>query len=47
MGWKQKDLAQRINVSPAIIQEYENGKATPDGGIISKLNRVRSRNYNY
>ena len=27
---KQKDLATKINVQPQIIQQYENGKATPD-----------------
>lgn len=36
----QKDLAVKINVKPTLIQEYESGKAVPDGQIINKLNRV-------
>lgn len=39
-GWKQSELAEKINVKPTVITEYENGKAIPDGGVITKLNRV-------
>lgn len=35
----QKDLATAINAKPQIIAEYENGKAIPDPGVISKLER--------
>jgi len=35
----QKDLATAINAKPQVIQEYENGKAIPDPGVISKLER--------
>lgn len=36
----QKELAQKINVNPNIIQQYENGKAVPDNQILQKLRRV-------
>jgi len=36
----QKELAQKINVQPNIINGYENGTAIPDRRIISKLKRV-------
>jgi len=39
-GLKQAELAQRVQVPAKVIQEYENGKAQPDGQVISKLNRV-------
>ena len=37
---KQKDLANKINVQPQIIQQYENAKATPDVKLLQKLERV-------
>jgi len=37
---KQKDLANKINVQPQVIQQYENGKATPDIKLLQKLERV-------
>jgi putative transcription factor len=37
---KQKDLANKINVQPQVIQQYENGKAAPDIKILQKLERV-------
>jgi putative transcription factor len=40
LNMKQKDLANKINVLPQIIQQYENGKATPDVKILQKLERV-------
>ena len=40
LNMKQKDLANKINVQPQIIQQYENGKATPDVKILQKLERV-------
>lgn len=39
-GLKQKDLASRLNIKPAIIQEYEQGKAQPDGSLISRIERI-------
>lgn len=35
----QKDLATAINEKPQVIAEYENGKAIPNGQIISKIER--------
>lgn len=35
----QAQLAQKLNLQSSIITSYENGKAIPDGQIISKLNR--------
>ena len=39
-GMTQKELAQKINVKPAIINDYESGKAVPDPKIINKLKRI-------
>jgi len=39
-GWQQKDLAQRLNVKPSVINDYESGKALPQPGFIQQLNRV-------
>jgi putative transcription factor len=36
----QAQLAQQINVKPAIINVYEQGKGVPDNTVISKLERV-------
>eukprot|EP00578_Thalassiosira_sp_NH16_P024201 CAMPEP_0181102786 /NCGR_PEP_ID=MMETSP1071-20121207/14505_1 /TAXON_ID=35127 /ORGANISM="Thalassiosira sp., Strain NH16" /LENGTH=169 /DNA_ID=CAMNT_0023185791 /DNA_START=99 /DNA_END=608 /DNA_ORIENTATION=+ len=36
----QKDLATKINEKPQIVGEYENGKAIPNGQLISKMERV-------
>ena len=38
--WKQKDLAQKINEQPTIINQYECGKAIIDHKIIGKIERV-------
>lgn len=35
----QKELAQLCNLPAGTIQEYESGKAVPEGAVISKLNR--------
>ncbi len=35
----QKDLAQRLNVQPAVITSYENGKAIPDHQMLQKIAR--------
>lgn len=39
-GLSQKELAEKINVKAAVVTEYEQGKAIPDPGVISKLNRA-------
>ena len=36
----QAQLATAINERPQIIQEYENGKAIPNPGVINKLDRA-------
>ena len=39
-GWKQVQLAQALNVKVTVINQYESGKAIPDGGLIAKMNRI-------
>lgn len=36
----QKQLAQKINVKPDIVNSYENGKAMPDNNILQKLRKA-------
>ena len=36
----QKDLALKVGENVKIIQEYENGKATPKGEVIVKLDKA-------
>lgn len=36
----QKQLAAKLNIKPSVIQEYEQGKAQPNGQLISRLDRV-------
>jgi len=36
----QKDIAQKVNEKPTIIQDYESGKAIPNPQILGKLERV-------
>ena len=36
----QAQLAKQVNISPKVLQSYENGKASPDQGILSKLSRA-------
>jgi len=38
----QKDVAQRINEKPSVLQDYEAGKAVPSPQILGKLERVLS-----
>lgn len=38
----QKDLAQKINEKPSVIQDYESGKAIPSAQILSKMERILS-----
>eukprot|EP00466_Bigelowiella_natans_P019606 jgi/Bigna1/91777/estExt_fgenesh1_pg.C_1180031 len=39
-GLTQKQLANMIQVQQSVIQQYENGKAIPNGQVISKLARA-------
>ncbi|KAL5529457.1 hypothetical protein ACEPAG_5442 [Sanghuangporus baumii] len=36
----QKDLAQKVNEKPSVIQDYEAGKAIPNPQILGKLERA-------
>lgn len=36
----QAQLAQAMNVTPRVIQDYESGKAIPDGGTLSRMARA-------
>ena len=36
----QKDVAQKINEKPSVLQDYEAGKAIPNPQILGKLERV-------
>ncbi|KAK7693173.1 multiprotein-bridging factor 1 [Cerrena zonata] len=38
--FSQKDLAQKVNEKPSVIQDYESGKAIPNPQILSKLERA-------
>jgi len=39
-GLTQAELAQKLNVKPQVIQEYESGKAIPDGQMLARIARV-------
>jgi len=39
-GWTQAQLAQAINEKPQVVNQYESGKAIPNGQIINKMERV-------
>jgi putative transcription factor len=36
----QKQLAQKINVRPNLIAEYEQGKVVPSRAVLNKINRA-------
>jgi len=36
----QKELAQKLNSQPSIIQSYENGKAIPNGEFLAKMSKI-------
>ena len=39
-GWTQKALAQKINVKPQVIAQYEAGTAIPNPQLLSKIKRI-------
>jgi len=39
-GWTQKELAQKINEKPQVVNEYESGKAVPNSQITNKIQRA-------
>ena len=39
-GMTQKDLAQKVNEKPSVIQDYESSKAIPNPQILGKLERA-------
>lgn len=36
----QKDVAQKVNEKPSVIQDYESGRAVPNPQILGKLERI-------
>lgn len=36
----QKDLAQKVNEKPSVVQDYESGKAIPSNQVLAKLERA-------
>lgn len=39
-SFTQKDLAQKVNEKPSVIQDYESSKAIPNPQILGKLERI-------
>jgi ribosome-binding protein aMBF1 (putative translation factor) len=39
-GWKQKEIAQKLNITAKEYQDYESGKTVPKGRMLDKLNRL-------
>jgi len=39
-GWTQKELAMAISEKQQVVQQYEQGKALPNGQVLSKMERV-------
>eukprot|EP01067_Filipodium_phascolosomae_P005246 Filipodium_phascolosomae@DN3338_c0_g1_i1.p1 len=39
-GMTQKQLAEAINEKVSVVNEYESGKAIPNGQVIQKLNKA-------
>lgn len=37
LGWTQAMLANKLQVKPNIIQEYESGKAIPNNSLLQKI----------
>lgn len=38
--WSQKDLANKLNIKPNLIKDYETGKVVPNPQILNKINRL-------
>jgi ribosome-binding protein aMBF1 (putative translation factor) len=38
--WKQKDVANKLNMDPSDYQKIENGSAIRNNGQLSKIGRV-------
>ena len=36
----QKEVAQKVNEKPSLIQDYESSKAIPNSQILAKLERI-------
>lgn len=36
----QKEVAQKINEKPSVLQDYESGRAVPNPQILGKLERL-------
>jgi ribosome-binding protein aMBF1 (putative translation factor) len=36
----QQELAQKLQVKPEVIKEYENGKAIPNNAFIAKIEKI-------
>jgi ribosome-binding protein aMBF1 (putative translation factor) len=39
-AWTQKDLSTALSIDVKTIQDYESGKAQPNGQLISKISRA-------
>lgn len=40
LKFTQKEVAQKINEKPSVVQDYESGKAIPNPQILGKLERI-------
>jgi len=40
LNLSQKEVAQKINEKPSVIQDYESSKAIPNPQILAKLERI-------
>lgn len=39
-GWTQKELAQKLNVKPAVINDYESGRVIPNKQLLNKMQNI-------
>merc|ERR1711998_124729 len=39
-SWTQAQLAKAVNVTKQLVNDYESGKAIPDGAVLGKLSRA-------
>lgn len=47
VGISQKDLAKKLNVTPAMIAQYESGKRNPKKDTIDKIAKALNMGYSY